>query len=228
MTNDKPKVQHLAVGLLYFNKQLIRFERQLHDAMTLAVQQGVVGEITYIERHGMAVDMARNAIVTDALDRDCDAIAWLDTDLVFHDNALASLLDMSNAGWPVAGGVYRRNVPPHHELLVRRSRASTDWATLDELKAHEEGGVTRVYTCAGGFSIVKADVYRRFRDALGMPWYCNWDWWTHDQCGEDTFFMRRLDYLGIPVVVDSDLRAVHWGLYGPIPVVPDQPEMALC
>jgi hypothetical protein len=63
---------------------------------------------------------------------------------------------------------------------------------------------------------------------MGQPWYCNWDWTRNDQCGEDTFFMRRLNTLGVPIVVDPDLHSVHWSHHGPIPVVPDQPEMAYC
>ena len=46
---------------------------------------------------------------------------------------------------------------------------------------------------------------------------------------EDTYFMRRVRKLDIPVHVDpQNCTPFHWSHFGPVPVTPDQPEMALC
>lgn len=219
-------VKHLAIGLLYFNKGLPQFERALYAALETLRQAGLVSQVSFIERHGMAVDMARNSIVADALQRDADAVVWLDTDLIFPSTALVDLVQMSNAGHPVAAGLYRRAIGDR--FIVTKIKPSDDWATLDELQAAQDGGVTPVYITAGGFSIVRAEVYKDMAVKLGMPWFCNWDWTRQDQCGEDTFFMRRLHQIGLMPVVDPDLHAVHWSHHGPVPVTPDAPEMAYC
>lgn len=219
-------IDHLAIGLLYFNKGLPQFERALYAALETLRQSGLVSQISFIERYGMAVDMARNGIVAEALNRGCDALVWIDTDLIVPDAALVSLVEMSNAGHLCAAGLYRRAVMPDHFIITKR--VPDHWASLQELHDHAQGGVTPVFLTAGGYSIVRREVYEDMARKVGMPWYCNWDFVRHDQCGEDTFFMRRLPQIGIVPVVDPDLHAVHWSHHGPIPVVPDQPEMRYC
>jgi hypothetical protein len=132
---------------------------------------------------------------------------------------------MSNAGHPMAAGLYRMAIAPH-VLLAQRTPGN--WATLEELREHATGGLVDVYTVAGGFSIVRMEVYQLVLEHIGKPWYCNWDFEVGDQCYDDTYFFRRMRKLGVPFVVDPDLHAVHWSHHGPIPVVPDQPEMRYC
>lgn len=218
-------IERLAIGLLYFNKGLPQFERQLYAARDLVLHSGLVQEVTFFERYGMSVDMARDKITTDMMRHGDDAIIWVDTDLIFADTAFVALVNMANAGHQVAAGIYRRGLPPH---MLLTKRASIEWATLEELREHEQGGVTRVLMTAGGFSIVRREVYDAVLDGLGTPWYCNYDHDAKSWCGEDTYFYIRLARLGISAVVDPDLHAVHWSAHGPVPVVDDQPEMRFC
>ena len=218
-------INHLAIGLLYFNKGLPQFERALYAALETLRHAALVSQVSFIERHGMAVDMARNHVVGEALQRGCDAVVWIDTDLIFPARALVDLVNMANAGHLVAAGLYRRAVGEHHIIT---KRTPDRWASLQDLQDHAEGGVTPVFLTAGGYSIVRCEVYQRMAETMGLPWYCNWDWLRNDQCGEDTFFMRRLPKIGVVPVVDPDLHAVHWSHHGPIPVTPDAPEMAYC
>lgn len=215
-------VRKIAIGLLYFNKNLPQFERSLWAAMLEARAAGVVDQIDIIERQGLAVDMARNSIVADAIKRNYDAVVWIDTDLVFPADALVHFVGMASAGHPVACGLYRLAKPPFH-LLVKGD--GPDWLELDDLRGMVDGGVVPVRLSAGGFSIVNMDVYK----AMPVPWYCNWDFlYSHGPVGEDTFFMQRLAKSSVPVVVDPELHAVHWSMFGPVPVVDDQPEMEFC
>jgi len=222
-----PPIRSLAVALLYFNKDLPQFERSLHANIDALRVSGLIDDLHLAIRMNMAVDMARNQIVSDLLRARWDAAVWLDTDMVYPDDALIRLVRMSNAGHPVAAGIYRRGVMPFH-LLTRRSPRG-GWSELDELREHRAGGVTSVNMTAGGYSIVRREVYEQFQKRVGLPWYCNWDFrWGTNQCGEDTFFMRGLHEMGVPVVVDPELHAVHWNIHGPVPVLDDQPEMEMC
>lgn len=220
-------IEKLAIGLLYFNKGLPQFERALYGAMEELRQSGLVKQVSLISRSGMAVDVARNQIAAEMLRMEYDAVIWPDTDLVFPDDAFVRLVSMANAGHMVAAGLYRRALRDNPHLLTERVPGN-GWATLDELHEHEDGGVTQVWMTAGGFSIVRAEVYQAMRDKIGMPWYCNWDFERGDQSYEDLYFFRRLPRLGVIPVVDPDLHAVHWSHHGPIPVVDGQPEMRYC
>lgn len=220
-------IKKLAIGLLYYNKDLPQFERALYGALEQLRFSRLVSEVTFVEKYGMAVDVARNQIVDKALTLDCDAVVWLDTDLIFPDDALIRLVNMANAGHMLAAGLYRRALRNSSHLLTERVIGG-GWSTLDDLRANEDGGVTQVWMTAGGFSIVRAEVYRAMRDKVGMPWYCNWDWERGEQTYDDLFFFRRLPRVGVVPVVDPDLHAVHWSHHGPFPVVEDQPEMRYC
>ncbi len=220
-------VQKLAIGLLYFNKGLPQFERALYGALEHLRLSRLVNAVSFVEKYGMAVDVARNEIVHKTLEMEYDAVVWLDTDLIFPDDSLVRLVNMANAGHMVAAGLYRRALRDSQHLLTERVPGN-GWSTLEDLHEHESGGVTQVWMTAGGFSIVRAEVYQTMRDKIGLPWYCNWDHERGDQCYDDLFLFRRLPRLGVVPVVDPDLHAVHWSHHGPVPVLEGQPEMRYC
>ena len=221
-------IESVGIGLLYYNKGLQQFERSLYDAMDALKASGLVKHGELIIQSGAPVDYAREHITAEAMSKKLDAMIWADTDLVFGSDAFVRLVQMSNAGMPIAAGIYRRAMfDKDHQFLLTR-RTVDDWATLEELRAHVEGGVTKVAMSAGGFSIVRREVYEAVERAFGRPWYLVYDREANDWCFEDTYFMRRVRKLDIPVHVDPELHAVHWSHFGPVPVTPDQPEMALC
>ena len=221
-------IESVGIGLLYYNKGLQQFERALGDAMDQLKASGLVKRGELIIQNGAPVDYAREHITAEAMGKGLDAMIWVDTDLIFGGDAFVRLVKMSNAGMPIAAGIYRRAMydKDHQFLLTRRN--AEEWATLEELREHVDGGVTQVAMSAGGFSIVRREVYEAVEKAFGRPWYLVYDAEANDWCFEDTYFMRRVRKLQIPVYVDPELHAVHWSHFGPVPVTPDQPEMALC
>ena len=124
---------------------------------------------------------------------------WIDTDLIIPPDALVRLVKMSSAGMPIAAGIYRRAMlDKDHQFLLTR-RTIDEWATLEELRAHVDGGVTRVSMSAGGFSIVRREVYvRRSNGHSGVRGI--WSTTARRMTGvsEDTYFMRRVRKLDIP------------------------------
>ena len=222
------QIDSIAIGLLYYNKGLTQFERNFQDAIEALKESQLVSRCDLIVKDGAPVDYAREMITKDALASDVDAVVWIDTDLVIPRDALVRLVRMSNAGYPIAAGLYRRAMYDKSEQFILTRRVSDAWATLEELREHAEGGATKVLLSAGGFSIVRREVYEMVERELGRPWYCVYDHEVGDWCFEDTFFQRRLARLSIPVHVDPELHAVHWSKYGPVPVTPDQPEMRDC
>lgn len=221
-------IESIGLGLLYYNKGLPQFERNLYDAMEALRESGLVSRCDTIVKDGAPVDFAREEIVKTARENGLDAVVWIDTDLIVPRDALVRMVRMSNAGYPIAAGLYRRAMYKQEDQFILTRIDKAEWATLEELRAAAQGGVTKVALTAGGFSIVRREVYDMMLAHLGPPWYCVYDWERDDWCFEDTFFQRRLAKLSIPVHVDPELHAVHWSKYGPVPVTPDQPEMADC
>jgi hypothetical protein len=220
-------IRHLAVATLYFNKTLWQFERNLQRMIAHAGKHSSVNSISLMTRDGMAVDMARQAIVGHALEENCDAVVWLDTDMLYPDHAITRLVQMSNDGHQIAAGLYRRARPPY-QILTTLHNLHT-YAELDEIKAQAVDGVTRAVVTAGGFSIVRTELYYAIAQQVGLPWYCNWDFRSGDgECGEDRFFCYRAHDVGVYPVVDPDLHALHWPpATGPVPVTEDDPLLRL-
>ena len=220
-------IQNLGLGLPNYNKgQLGIFYMVLHAAIVHArYVTKVIPAYTWLNTENDAVDVARNKIVGKAREAGCDAIAWIDTDLFIPEDAITRLVLMSNAGHPVAGGLYRQARAPY-TLLCQRTPGQ--WATLEELIEHEDGGLVNVFTMAGGFTIIRMEVYDVLERDHGKPFFMNFDKEAGDQCYDDTYIFRRIRKSGFPIVADPHLHAVHWSHFGPVPVVDGQPEMRFC
>lgn len=205
-------IKSLYIARLFFNKSLIQYHDSLFYMLHRLASSRAVVSWHMGDTDGLAVDMARNMHVQNAISMDADAIVWLDTDMIYPDDSLVRLVEMSNAGHMIAGGLYRRAVPPH-DLLTEMAWGIS--ATLDELRANVDGGTTRVAMTAGGFTIVRSEVYLAIfkhwqQRGIDMPWYCNWDFHGgRNGCGEDRFFVTRAGELGITPVVDPELHAIH-------------------
>ena len=224
-----PPVKNVLIGLLYFNKVLEDFESSLHRNIDYLGKSGLVEMAQIKEVRGMPVDMARNILVEYALQEGFDAIIWPDTDMIFPDDAFTRLVAMSNAGYPIAAGIYRKGIGARNLLTA------IEWGNpceVEDLRAIAQGGIARVAMTAGGFSIVRTQVYRALykKHNPPVPWYCNWDFLgTDGQCGEDMFLLLRAKReLGITPVVDPELHAIHWppGV-SPVPVLDSDPMLDL-
>ena len=233
-------IENLTIARLFFNKDRWQYEDSMRRMLSALQQSRLIPNPPDTPAtDGFAVDMARNMIVRGALKSGTDAVIWLDTDMIYPDDALVRLVAMANAGHMIAGGIYRKGAPSFHLLT------EIEWdkpATLEELEAAaQETGVARVSMTAAGFTIVRSEVYhgiyRMYQQRLNLtpgkdefpPLYCNYDFFNgYGGCGEDRFFMRRAAEIGITPVVDPYLGAVHWNMYGPIPVRDNQPELRYC
>jgi len=218
--DDLQPVKSIAIARLYFNKNLPQYEDAIRRSAGMAKELGIVERIIMPTSSGLSVDMARNRIVLQCLQAgDVDAIIWIDTDMIVPDDAVSRLVQMSNAGHLIAAGVYRRARPPYQLLVEDES----DTIELDVLESKLNGAdVVPVTVCAGGYSIVRMELYR----AMAAPWYCNWDFVSgQGETGEDRFFLLRAAELGVRPVVDPFLGAVHWSSFGPISTRQGQPEM---
>lgn len=233
-------IEKVGIARLFFNKGMWQFHDCLERNKYYLYRNNVLPyEPCYETTDALSVDMARNRIVAEAISKGLDALIWVDTDLIFPDDAFARLVGMANAGHLIAGGLYRRGGTPHYlyaELESTLGTGKSNWATLAELRAavDPETRVVPLDRLAGGFTIVRIELFQAIAVECGMPWYCNWDWDREGRpgygaIGEDSFFLLRAAEVGVRPVVDPELHAVHWPLRtGAVPVVNNQPELRHC
>jgi len=86
-----------------------------------------------IVRNGIFIDVARSVMVQNFLETDCTHLMFIDSDLQFDPNAVASLV---GSGLPLCGGVYRQReeklhyiVKLHNDNMVYRD----GWIQVDRM-----------------------------------------------------------------------------------------------
>lgn len=220
-------VRNLYIARLFFNKGLPQFHDSLFRMSRALDASGLVETFKAGDTAGMAVDMARNMHILNAIHHNADAIAWLDTDMIFPDDTLIRFVQILNAGFPIAAGLYRCGRAPYNLLCEIEWNKS---ATLEELEAISHGGLADVAMAAGGFSMVDIRVYLAIAKMLKVPAYCNYDFVSGQGIiGEDRFFVLRAKEVNALPVVDVSMHAIHWPSHGgPVPVTPTDPLMKWC
>ncbi len=207
---------------LYSWKRLDAFEESFLRNIEVLRESKLCETIHAKRRNGLSIDMARDISVADSI-LEYDAIIWMDTDMIYPDDAMLRLVQMHQAGYPIAAGIYRRAVGTK-DLLTEIEEGVP--ATIEELDTLAlEANPVKVEQTAGGFSIVSMDLYKAIFVRIGPPFYCNFDFrFKNEMCGEDRFFMRLARSLGVYPHVDPSLNAVHWPPEtGPVPVRADDP-----
>src|ERR1051326_1592608 len=143
------------------------------------------------------IDWGRNRIVQDALDKGCTHLMFLDQDVSPPSDTLERLLlhDL-----PIVGGVYYGKEPGSPPVC---GVFEPEFTRLIEVKPHlMELGWTGM-----GCTLIKCDVFREMEAHYGdKKWYS-----TAENAGEDIWFCRRAQELGIPVFVDGSLVVGHVG-----------------
>lgn len=104
------------------------------------------------------ITMARNDLVKQALDVKADYLLFVDSDMVFPNDALGRLMGYD---LDIVGATYNKRVPPFETLGRIRPEPGK---TVDDLM---KGGLHEAEYLPGGFLMVKADVFRK----LEWPWF---------------------------------------------------------
>lgn len=163
-------------------------------AVGLAAMTSCAGAIVdCIGATGAYTEVNRNNIVEAALQREFDAILWIDSDMKFPPDALVHLI---NRNLDIVGATYRERQEPYRFL----------GSFLDGDDRHAaESGLHRMARLPGGFILVRTAVYR----AITAPWY------RLDELGyrDDYYFSNLARAAGFEVWCDMDLtrHIVHRG-----------------
>lgn len=160
---------------------------------------------------GYPVDVARNRIVSRALEMDSDPthILFIDDDVIVSGHCLLQLL---KADKDIVAGVYYTKSVYAEPLMF----APPGEGTLDYVPG---SGLHRVWGHGMGLTLIRTEVFRRLRDEIdlgvdsqGNPrWYhTSGDEPDDEQCTEDLWFCRNAQAIGYERWVDTSPHAFGW------------------
>lgn len=162
---------------------------------------------------GQPFDHARNTGCQIALDRGCEYVFHLDSDVVTPPDVIHRLIARRK---PVISGVYCRRSPPQGVPVMMRDG---QWVT--DLPGPGEDPVISVDMVGAGCLLIHRSVLEQMAKkcplAPGKPWF----YWKSDLAGmvpageatsEDFSFCNQLRLkMGVPVLVDTSVRCKHLG-----------------
>jgi Glycosyl transferases group 1 len=217
-------IDHPSIAVKPFNRSrsvvLVPYFNTIERACEQSLRKLEEAGVTVVRSEGCPqIDVARNALASDALNRGAESIFFIDADLGFDPLDALRLLARPE---PVISGVYTRK--------RRQAFASVFAPDITEVifGANAPGPYPLQYA-AGGFLRIKANVLVRMITELNLP-TCNTAWgrrdWPffqplvastpdgkHHYLGEDWAFSHRLHQIGITPQADTTVRLWHLGPY---------------
>ncbi len=148
------------------------------------------------------VTMSRRLLVKKALERNCDVIFFVDSDICFPPDAFQRLVAHDK---DIVGAIYSMRQPPYK--LV-----GTGLVGEREISPTAKG-LIRMHKMPGGFMLIRMDVFR----TIPEPWYTfNWIPELNDYEPEDYAFCSAARKAGYDLWCDLDLshELVHIGQKG--------------
>ena len=164
-----------------------------------------------------AIDVARNAIASSAINDGFAETLWIDADIGFDPDAVEQLRSHQ---LPIICGLYAKK--------GRREFASKFLPETRNLLLGAGGGLLEILYAATGFLFVQRQVYQDIQQKLHLP-VCNTmfresiiPWFQpmvreyqagHWYLGEDFSFCERARQSGYAIYADTSIRLWHFGNY---------------
>ena len=163
------------------------------------------GECGVAFQVGSLIYTSRNKLAMLAIEKECDYVLWLDSDMTFPADVLEKLLNNKDKG-DIVTGVYYRRVEPYRPVLYKKLEATDEGCRFEDYldikdKPFEVAGCG--FGCVLTPVSVLVDVLAKFGDLftplVGM--------------GEDLAFCWRARQCGYKIVADPSIYLGHIGHY---------------
>jgi hypothetical protein len=228
LTTSKPKKKVILAipGDNFSSKFLIAWtsalnviwEKQLYD---LIISPGVSSYVTFARMQTLGLDVMRGIQQKPFNNLDFDVWVSIDSDVIFTPEQLIELIESTDIH-PVVSGMYRMSDLTHYAIVKEWNtdyflkNGSFEFLTPDYIqKWKEETGLKYLpVNYAGlGFFAMKRDVLRRMtypyfnselQEIIGDDGLI-----LRDICSEDVSFCKNIQKLGVPIVVNTDIRVGH-------------------
>ena len=155
------------------------------------------------------VDRARCELVSMALNKGCDYIFFLDSDVLIPPNTIHELLDtLKNTKSKVATGVYFIKGEPHYPVLRYYSDDDKKYSFhTTPLTPHQE---FKVDGCGAGCLLIDTTIFKDLEEP-----YFNFSWkeWRgiKNQGSEDLYFCKKVRDSGHEIWVNTNVLCGHIG-----------------
>lgn len=155
-------------------------------------------ETAFIVR--MQVDAARNTLAKQALDKGCDRILWIDSDMTFEPDLMERLSADLEAGYDVVTGLYFKRTFPLEPVIyssidTEKPEAVTYWN-------YPKDSLFDVAGCGFGAVLMRTDALTDLSEPPFLPFL---------HLSEDLSFCVRMGEKGRKIGCDSAVKCGHMG-----------------
>lgn len=214
---DTPRLPKVAVGIPSHGEVS---SLTTHSLARMMMQAGAGAAHDLVEQVGVYmvtntyIHRAREELAEQALKVDATHILWIDADMTFPQDALFRLLQHDK---DIVGVNYsKRGLPPEFTAAKH-----IDWETDEDseklVTASDSTGLEEVDGIGFGLVLMKTHVFNRLASERPWFWYEQKD---YGHVGEDTYFCKLAQDVGISIYVDHDLskQCSHVGEFEYMPI----------
>lgn len=119
---------------------------------------------------GLPLDIARNVVVSNGLQRKVSHILFLDADIVLKQD---TFLLLKEANFPIVGAVYFGRNPPYNAVANINSRPVTRETIVEKRNsAPNTKALMEVHEIGMGAALIDLRVFTRIAQFHNLQWYC--------------------------------------------------------
>jgi len=162
------------------------------------------GECGIAFQVGSLIYSSRNKLALMSIQKECDYVLWLDSDMVFPADTLKRLLANRDKG-DIITGVYYRRVEPYHPVLFDKLEINDQGSTWEDAEVKE--GLFEVEGCGFGCVLTPTSIFVDIIDKYGDLFS------PIHGVGEDLSFCWRARQCGYKIIADPSIPLGHVGHY---------------
>ena len=164
-----------------------------------------VGECGIAFQISSLIYTARNKLAMIAIEKECDYVLWLDSDMVFPRDTLKKMLENRDKG-DIITGMYFRRVEPFHPCLFSRLEINDQGGASENLQEIPDE-MFEVEGCGFGCVLTPVSIFTEMLLEFGDMFS------PISSVGEDLSFCWRSRQLGHKIMCDPSIPLGHVGHY---------------
>lgn len=173
---------------------------------TINFYLGMINTITSYHGHldirfggAHSVVKARNNLVKEFLNSDCEYLFFVDIDMGLPTDGLKKLVEDNK---PIIGGLYFQRIPPHNPMLFEKGKFTAKAHNYMFKRDYIEG-LTEIDATGAGALLIKKEVFKKVK----YPWFAEP---TEYETYEDFFFCEKAKDAGYKIYVDTRVKISHF------------------
>ena len=155
---------------------------------------------------GSLIYDSRNNLVKQALKLDCDAILWLDSDMIFPPDTLPKMVKHLEDGKDIVTGIYYRRRPPFTPVLFSKLNIDGNKSSWEGFDDYPKDEPFEIAACGFGCCMTRTKLLWEIGLDEGGQWFT-----PLVGFGEDLSFCHRATQHGVKIWADPSIQCGHVG-----------------